>query len=109
MFLHRIGSPILYLSCSGRPILRRKVTNPGGPMSIAEIAQAARMGASIELVYTPLTEDAVQRDVDAIRATGVASVVLSSDLGQSGNPLHPDGLLALYGAPGPRDHGGRDR
>jgi hypothetical protein len=74
------------------------LTNPGGPMSIAEIAQAARLGASIELVYTPLTEDAVERDVDAIRAAGAPSVILSSDLGQPGNPLHPDGLLALYKA-----------
>jgi hypothetical protein len=67
-------------------------------MSIAEIAQAARLGANIELVYTPLTEDAVQRDVDAIRAAGAPPVVLSSDLGQPGNPLHPDGPLALYKA-----------
>jgi Family of unknown function (DUF6282) len=74
------------------------LTNPGGPMSVAEIAKAARLGAGIELVYTPLTEDAVQKDVDAIRAAGAASVVLSSDLGQPGNPLHPDGLLAMYKA-----------
>jgi hypothetical protein len=29
---------------------------------------------------------------------GAASFVLSSDLGQRGRPLHPDGLLALYQA-----------
>lgn len=49
-------------------------------------------------MYTPLTEEAVKKDVDAIRAAGAQSVVLSSDLGQPGNPLHPDGLLALYKA-----------
>ena len=74
------------------------LTNPGGPMSIAEIGQAAKLGAYIELVYTPLTEAAIQKDVDAIRVAGAASVVLSSDLGQPGNPLHPDGLLAMYKA-----------
>ncbi len=74
------------------------LTNPGGPLSIAEIAKAAKMGAYIELVYTPLTEANVQKYVDAIRAAGAASVVLSSDLGQPANPLHPDGLLALYKA-----------
>jgi len=74
------------------------LTNPGGPLSIAEIGQAAKLGAYIELVYTPLTDAAIQKDVDAIRAAGAASVVLSSDLGQPGNPLHPDGLLAMYKA-----------
>lgn len=74
------------------------LTNPGGPLSIAEIGKAAKMGAYIELVYTPLTDANVQKYVDAIRAAGAASVVLSSDLGQPANPLHPDGLLALYKA-----------
>jgi len=74
------------------------LTNPGGPLSIAEIAQAAKMGAYIELVYTPLDDATVRKDVDAIRAAGPASVVLSSDLGQPSNPLHPDGLLAMYRA-----------
>jgi Family of unknown function (DUF6282) len=73
-------------------------TNPGGPLSNAEIAQAAKMGAYVELVYTPLDDAAVQKDVEAIRAAGPASVVLSSDLGQPANPLHPDGLLAMYRA-----------
>jgi hypothetical protein len=54
------------------------------------------MGASIELVYSPFSDAALQKDVDAIRAAGAASVVISSDLGQPANPLHPDGLLALY-------------
>jgi hypothetical protein len=74
------------------------LTNQGGPLSIAEIGTAAKMGAYIELVYTALTDAAIQKDVDAIRAAGPASVVISSDLGQPSNPLHPDGLLALYRA-----------
>jgi hypothetical protein len=74
------------------------LSNPGGPLSIAEIAKAAKMGAYIELVYTSLNDANIQKDVDAIRAAGASSVVLSSDLGQPSNPLHPDGLLALYRA-----------
>jgi len=74
------------------------LTNPGGPLSIAEIEKAAKMGAYIELVYTSLTDATVQKYVEAIRAAGPASVVISSDLGQPSNPLHPDGLLALYKA-----------
>jgi hypothetical protein len=73
-------------------------SNPGGPLSIAEIAKAAKMGAYIELVYTSLTDSEIQKDVEAIRAAGPSSVVISSDLGQPSNPLHPDGLLALYRA-----------
>jgi len=72
------------------------LTNPGGPLTMAEIQEAAKMGASIELVYSPFNDAQLQKDVEVIRAVGVASVVLSSDLGQPTNPLHPDGLLALY-------------
>ena len=72
------------------------LTNSGGPLSIAEMQEAAKMGAYLEIVYSPFTEAALQNDVDAIRAVGAASVVISSDLGQPANPLHPDGLLALY-------------
>lgn len=72
------------------------LTNPGGPLSIAEIQEAAKLGASIELVAAPFTDAQFQKAVDAIRAAGPASIVLSSDLGQVRNPLHPDGLLMLY-------------
>jgi hypothetical protein len=34
--------------------------------------------------------------VKAIRAVGPASCILSSDLGQAGNPIHPDGLVAFF-------------
>jgi hypothetical protein len=81
-----------------RIMVTHALTNPGGPLSIAEIGKAAKMGAYIELVYTSLSDANLQKDVDAIRAAGAASVVISSDLGQPANPLHPDGLLALYRA-----------
>ena len=34
----------------------------------------------------------------AIRAVGPKHCILSSDLGQAGNPLHPDGLAAFFKA-----------
>jgi hypothetical protein len=74
------------------------LTNPGGPLTLAEIQQAAKLGAYIELVYGGLTPDIVRKDVEVIRAVGASSVVLSTDLGQPDNPLHPDGLLAMYKA-----------
>ena len=74
------------------------LTNPGGPLTLAEIQQAARLGAYIELVYGGLTPDMVRKDVEVIRAVGASVVVLSTDLGQPNNPLHPDGLLAMYKA-----------
>jgi len=74
------------------------LTNPGGPLTLAEIQQAAKLGAYIELVWGGLTPDIVRKDVEVIRAVGASSVVLSTDLGQPNNPLHPDGLLAMYKA-----------
>jgi len=38
----------------------------------------------------------LQQEAEAIRTLGAASFVLSSDLGQPQNPLHTDGLLAMY-------------
>src|ERR1700688_5114112 len=72
------------------------LTNPGGPLTLSEIQQGARLGAYIELVYGGLSEDLLRRDAEVIRAVGASSVVLSTDLGQPNNPLHPDGLLAFY-------------
>ena len=79
-----------------RVMVTHALTNPGGPLTLQEIKDAAKMGASIELVYSPFNDAAIQKDIEVIRAVGVASVLISSDLGQPANPLHPDGLLALY-------------
>src|SRR6266849_4315756 len=65
-------------------------------MSIPEMQEAAKMGAYLELVYAPFNDAGLQKAADSIRAVGAGSMVLSSDLGQATNPLHPDGLLALY-------------
>ena len=79
-----------------RVMVTHALTNPGGPLTMAEIQEAAKMGAYIELVYSPFTDAAIQKDVEVIRMVGAGRVVISSDLGQPQNPLHPDGLLALY-------------
>jgi Family of unknown function (DUF6282) len=72
------------------------LTNPGGPLTLPEIQQAARLGAYIELVYGGLSDDLLRKDVEVIRAVGASSVVLATDLGQPNNPLHTDGLMAFY-------------
>jgi hypothetical protein len=68
-------------------------------MSIPQMQEAAREGAFLEFVYNGLTgsakEFAIGDYVRAIRAIGPEHCILASDLGQPGNPLHPDGLEAF--------------
>jgi hypothetical protein len=72
------------------------MNSPGGSMTLDQLREAARLGALLELVHSPLTDEQLKKEADAIKAIGAASFVLSSDLGQPPNPLHTDGLLALY-------------
>ncbi|MDQ6704698.1 MAG: hypothetical protein M3Z85_01905, partial [Acidobacteriota bacterium] len=73
-------------------------------MTVADMREAARLGAYIEFVYNallapalgPKPELTIQDYVDAIRQVGPESCILSSDLGQVGNPLHPDGLVRFF-------------
>jgi hypothetical protein len=69
-------------------------------MSIPEMQQAAAEGAYLEFVYNGLIGSYKEFDfVDyakAIRAIGVEHCILSSDMGQPGNPLHPDGLQLFF-------------
>jgi hypothetical protein len=71
-------------------------------MTIPQMQEAAREGAYIEFVYSAtLGPDRVVEIGDyakAIRLVGPDSCILSSDLGQVGNPLHPDGLATLFEA-----------
>lgn len=60
-------------------------------MTIPQMQEAARLGAYIEFVYNDSPDYA-----KAIRAVGIDSTILSSDLGQAANPLHPDGLAAFF-------------
>ncbi len=65
-------------------------------MSIADMQAAVKLGAFLELVWVRPGSEAAANYVKAIRAVGPEYIVLSSDLGQTNNPLHPDGLLAMY-------------
>lgn len=65
-------------------------------MTVDQMQAAAKLGAYLELVWVRPASEAAQAYVKAIRAVGPEHIVLSSDLGQANNPLHPDGLLALY-------------
>ena len=78
-------------------------------MSVSQMQEAARLGAFIEIVYVhSLTIPELRRtavysaaDVAAvIRQVGAASIILSTDMGQVGIPLPPDGLAAFARALG---------
>ena len=68
-------------------------------MTVAQMQEAAKLGAFIEFVGgTMLSNDAparVDRFADAIRRIGPDRCILSSDLGQKGNPLPADGFGAF--------------
>ena len=68
-------------------------TRPPVRMSIAQMQEAAKLGALIEFVYD---RQGMAENAKAIRAIGPAYCILSSDLGQPNNPLHPDGLEAFF-------------
>jgi len=65
-------------------------------MSVSQMQQAAKLGAYLEFVWVRPEGDAAKVYAKAIREVGPEFCVLSSDLGQVNNPLHPDGLLQLY-------------
>jgi Family of unknown function (DUF6282) len=69
-------------------------------MSLPQMLEAANMGAYIEFTYNGLIGKEKQFDfadyAKAIRYVGIAHCILSSDMGQPGNPLHPDALVAFY-------------
>src|SRR5262245_38340061 len=73
---HAIGAPIL--------------------MSVEQMREAAKLGAFVEFVGSNVTsadsEARLQQFADAIRKVGPEFCILSSDLGQKGNPLPPDGF-----------------
>lgn len=68
-------------------------------MTIPQMRQAAALGAYIEFVYNGLVgkgkEFTIADYAKAIRAIGPKSCILSSDMGQVGNPLHPDAMAAF--------------
>src|SRR4030095_2993764 len=81
-------------------------------MNVVQMKEAASLGAFIEFVGgSPEGQGAAARldgIADAIRQVGVASSILSSDLGQQGNPLPPDGFAAFIQALRARGFSDRD-
>jgi hypothetical protein len=71
-------------------------------MNLDQMREAARLGAYLEFVYNALIGPNKVFDVPeyarAIRAVGPEHCILSSDLGQAGNPLHTAGLVAFFKA-----------
>jgi len=69
-------------------------------MSIPQMKEAAEMGAYIEFTYNGLIGKSKEFDFEdyakAIRAVGVDHCILSSDMGQPANPLHPDALVTFF-------------
>jgi predicted metal-dependent phosphotriesterase family hydrolase len=68
-------------------------------MNVGQMQEAAKQGAFIEFAGGSLAtaEDAarIDRYTDAIRKVGPQFCILSSDLGQKGNALPPDGFAAF--------------
>lgn len=71
-------------------------------MSIPQMQEAAADGAYIEFVYSATLGSNHIVSIDdyakAIRAVGPKSCILATDLGQVGNPLHPDGMAVFIEA-----------
>jgi hypothetical protein len=67
-------------------------------MNLAQMQEASRLGAYVEFVYNgligPYKEFTFADYAKAIRGIGPAHAILSSDLGQVQNPLHPDGWVS---------------
>ena len=68
-------------------------------MEVPQMQEAARLGAFIEFAGSTMANAAaaarVDRFADAIRKVGPEFCILSSDLGQEGNPVPPDGFAAF--------------
>jgi predicted metal-dependent TIM-barrel fold hydrolase len=69
-------------------------------MSVAQMKEAADMGAWIEFVYNALIgsnrEFTFEEYANAIREVGAEHCILSSDLGQAANPVHTEGLVTFF-------------
>jgi hypothetical protein len=73
--------------------------NPPVLMDVPQMQEAAAQGAFIEFVggtlKTPEAAARMDRIAAAIRKVGPQFCILSSDLGQKGNELPPDGFAAF--------------
>jgi hypothetical protein len=92
-------------------VITHGLTNVPG-LSMAQAKQVAEMGAVIEVCFlqflagpnaplaflTHWTQVNAKHVAQAIKEVGANSLLISSDLGQSGNMVHPDGLETAIGA-----------
>ena len=71
-------------------------------MSVPQMQEAAKLGALVEFVGGNIGDAdgkaRMDRFADAIKKIGPEFCILSSDLGQKGNPLPTDGFAAFLGA-----------
>jgi hypothetical protein len=104
---HVTAQEVLLLLREGRRqgVRRMVVThamNTPISMTVAQMQEAAKEGAFIEFVgsaiRTPDDQSRMDRFADAIKRIGPAVTILSSDLGQRGNPLPADGFATFLGA-----------
>jgi hypothetical protein len=76
--------------------------SPPTSLTAAQAREAAKLGAFIEFASGTLSAANAQTKIDRIsseiRGVGVEQAILSSDLGQAGNPLPADGLATFIEA-----------
>ena len=81
-----------------RIVVTHPMLTPVG-MTVEQMRRAAATGAWLEFVYGALIGPNKALEpapyAAAMRAVGPDHVIVTSDLGQAGNPLHPDGLVAF--------------
>ena len=92
-------------------LVTHALTNVPG-LTMAQAKQVADMGAVIEVCFlqfmagpnaplpflTHWTQIGAKHVAQAVKEIGAKSLVISSDLGQTGNMVHPDGIEAAIGA-----------
>src|SRR5512145_1440374 len=92
-------------------LVNHALTNVPG-LSMAQAKQVTDMGAMIEVCFlqflagpnaplpflTHWTQVSAKHVAQAVKEIGAKSLVISSDLGQSGNMVHPDGIEAAIAA-----------
>ncbi|MDP9172173.1 MAG: DUF6282 family protein [Acidobacteriota bacterium] len=82
-----------------RMVVTHGMLSPIG-MSIPQMKEASSLGAYIEFVFNGVYGKGKQFEMGdyarVIHAVGPAHCILSSDMGQAGNPLPPDGLLLFF-------------
>jgi hypothetical protein len=75
-------------------VVTHALTNMGGPYTIPQMREAADQGAFLEVVWG--RGNVLRDSAEAVKAVGARHFIISSDLGQPNNPLHPDGLMQIY-------------